>query len=106
MLKGFPDCLQADSCLHLNKNLLSTNPAFKQASPGSVQDRVTAVVDSESVRISFSAGECKRLACSSTVQIATVSGINVQFHCFSSRRSAISMMIMTCVRVWVCVKAV
>jgi hypothetical protein len=37
VLKGFPDCLQADICLHLNRNLLSTNPAFKQASPGKSQ---------------------------------------------------------------------
>lgn len=34
MLKGFPDCLQADICLHLNRNLLNNCPAFKGASPG------------------------------------------------------------------------
>ena len=26
---GFPDCLQADICLHLNRNLLTDCPAFK-----------------------------------------------------------------------------
>ncbi|GFT40920.1 potassium voltage-gated channel subfamily H member 6 [Nephila pilipes] len=34
VLKGFPECLQADICLHLNRNLLNTCPAFKDASPG------------------------------------------------------------------------
>ncbi|KAL8622334.1 hypothetical protein ACOMHN_043338 [Nucella lapillus] len=34
VLKGFPECLQADICLHLNRNLLNTCPAFKGASPG------------------------------------------------------------------------
>ncbi|KAK6042051.1 cyclic nucleotide-binding domain protein [Cooperia oncophora] len=34
VLKGFPDCLQADICLHLNRNLLSSCPAFAGSSPG------------------------------------------------------------------------
>ncbi|ESN95216.1 hypothetical protein HELRODRAFT_86941, partial [Helobdella robusta] len=34
VLKGFPDCLQADICLHLNRVLLQNSPAFKGASPG------------------------------------------------------------------------
>ncbi|PAA78002.1 hypothetical protein BOX15_Mlig029388g1 [Macrostomum lignano] len=34
VLKGFPECLQADICLHLNRNLLRNCPAFKEASPG------------------------------------------------------------------------
>ncbi|KAG8193572.1 hypothetical protein JTE90_000209 [Oedothorax gibbosus] len=34
VLKGFPDCLQADICLHLNRNLLTNCSAFKGASPG------------------------------------------------------------------------
>ncbi|XP_023244237.1 potassium voltage-gated channel subfamily H member 5-like isoform X2 [Centruroides sculpturatus] len=34
VLKGFPECLQADICLHLNRNLLNQYPAFKGASPG------------------------------------------------------------------------
>ncbi|KAF6040258.1 hypothetical protein EB796_001472 [Bugula neritina] len=34
VLKGFPECLQADICLHLNKNLVSESPAFNGASPG------------------------------------------------------------------------
>uniref|UniRef100_A0A8D9A862 Potassium voltage-gated channel subfamily H member 7 n=1 Tax=Cacopsylla melanoneura TaxID=428564 RepID=A0A8D9A862_9HEMI len=34
VLKGFPECLQADICLHLNRNLLSDCSAFKGASPG------------------------------------------------------------------------
>ncbi|RNA06570.1 potassium voltage-gated channel subfamily H member 2-like, partial [Brachionus plicatilis] len=34
VLKGFPECLQEDICLHLNRNLLSTCLAFKGASPG------------------------------------------------------------------------
>ncbi|ESO09753.1 hypothetical protein HELRODRAFT_117121 [Helobdella robusta] len=35
VLKGFPECLQADICIHLNQNLLENCPAFKAgASPG------------------------------------------------------------------------
>ncbi|KAK3109016.1 hypothetical protein FSP39_021204, partial [Pinctada imbricata] len=34
VLKSFPECLQADICLHLNKNLINICPAFKGASPG------------------------------------------------------------------------
>ncbi|XP_032458037.1 potassium voltage-gated channel subfamily H member 6 isoform X2 [Nasonia vitripennis] len=34
VLKGFPECLQADICLHLNRNLLSNCRAFEGASPG------------------------------------------------------------------------
>ncbi|XP_078571729.1 potassium voltage-gated channel unc-103-like isoform X6 [Branchiostoma floridae x Branchiostoma japonicum] len=34
VLKGFPECLQADICLHLNRNLLQNSPAFKHASQG------------------------------------------------------------------------
>ncbi|XP_029169012.1 potassium voltage-gated channel subfamily H member 6 isoform X6 [Nylanderia fulva] len=34
VLKGFPECLQADICLHLNRNLLNNCRAFEAASPG------------------------------------------------------------------------
>jgi CRP-like cAMP-binding protein len=34
VLKGFPECLQADICLHLNRNLLQSCAAFENASPG------------------------------------------------------------------------
>ncbi|XP_033639765.1 potassium voltage-gated channel unc-103-like isoform X1 [Asterias rubens] len=34
VLKSFPECLQADICLHLNRNLLNNCAAFKGASPG------------------------------------------------------------------------
>ncbi|XP_055686289.1 potassium voltage-gated channel unc-103 isoform X11 [Lutzomyia longipalpis] len=34
VLKGFPECLQADICLHLNRNLLTSCSAFEGASPG------------------------------------------------------------------------
>lgn len=34
VLKSFPECLQADICLHLNKNLINNCPAFTGASPG------------------------------------------------------------------------
>lgn len=34
VLKGFPECLQADICLHLNRNLLENCTAFKDASQG------------------------------------------------------------------------
>ncbi|VDK46217.1 unnamed protein product [Anisakis simplex] len=34
VLKGFPDCLQADICLHLNRNLLNNCPAFASSTPG------------------------------------------------------------------------
>lgn len=34
VLKSFPECLQADICLHLNRNLLLTCPSFSKASQG------------------------------------------------------------------------
>ncbi|XP_022256768.1 potassium voltage-gated channel subfamily H member 5-like [Limulus polyphemus] len=34
VLKGFPECLQADICLHLNRILLENTQAFQGASPG------------------------------------------------------------------------
>ena len=34
VLKGFPDCLQADICLHLNRQLLTSDDAFSDASQG------------------------------------------------------------------------
>uniref|UniRef100_UPI00398F7E09 voltage-gated inwardly rectifying potassium channel KCNH2-like n=1 Tax=Pristiophorus japonicus TaxID=55135 RepID=UPI00398F7E09 len=34
VLKGFPDCLQADICLHLNRSLLQHCKAFKGATKG------------------------------------------------------------------------
>ncbi|XP_052282896.1 potassium voltage-gated channel subfamily H member 7-like isoform X2 [Dreissena polymorpha] len=34
VLKSFPECLQADICLHLNRNLLNNCPAFQRASAG------------------------------------------------------------------------
>lgn len=34
VLKGFPECLQADICLHLNQNLLQNCKAFRGASKG------------------------------------------------------------------------
>ncbi|OQV13191.1 Potassium voltage-gated channel subfamily H member 7 [Hypsibius exemplaris] len=34
VLKGFPECLQGDICLHLNRQLLENNPAFRDATPG------------------------------------------------------------------------
>lgn len=33
VLKGFPECLQADICLHLNSQLLKNCPAFKGKGP-------------------------------------------------------------------------
>ncbi|CAH8669391.1 unnamed protein product [Schistosoma bovis] len=34
VLRSFPECLQADICLHLNRNLLNTCSPFKNASQG------------------------------------------------------------------------
>jgi len=34
VLKGFPECLQADICLHLNRNLLNGCEAFNGMSQG------------------------------------------------------------------------
>ncbi|KAL5007461.1 hypothetical protein ScPMuIL_016267 [Solemya velum] len=34
VLKSFPECLQADICLHLNRNLMNNCAAFRGASPG------------------------------------------------------------------------
>ncbi|KAF6035310.1 hypothetical protein EB796_006380 [Bugula neritina] len=46
-VKSFPEQIQADICLHLNKNLLHNNPAFKGASPGCLSmhlgDLVTSI---------------------------------------------------------------
>lgn len=39
VLKGFPECLQADICLHLNRNLLNNCRAFEGASPGCLRYR-------------------------------------------------------------------
>jgi hypothetical protein len=39
VLKSFPECLQADICLHLNRNLLNNCPAFRGASPGKLFTR-------------------------------------------------------------------
>ena len=44
VLKGFPDCLQADICVHLNRNLLNNCPAFEGASSGCL--RYTYVIKS------------------------------------------------------------
>lgn len=33
-MKGFPECLQADICLHLNRNLLHNCKAFQGATKG------------------------------------------------------------------------
>uniref|UniRef100_A0A183C8X4 Cyclic nucleotide-binding domain-containing protein n=1 Tax=Globodera pallida TaxID=36090 RepID=A0A183C8X4_GLOPA len=41
VLKGFPDCLQADICLHLNRNLLNNSPAFSTCSPGCLRALTT-----------------------------------------------------------------
>ncbi|CAL8098242.1 unnamed protein product [Calicophoron daubneyi] len=37
VLRSFPECLQADICLHLNRHLLNTCPAFKGASQGCIR---------------------------------------------------------------------
>lgn len=34
VLKGFPECLQADICLHLNRSLLQNCKAFRGANKG------------------------------------------------------------------------
>lgn len=34
VLKGFPECLQADICLHLNRNILHNCKAFQGATKG------------------------------------------------------------------------
>ena len=34
VLRSFPECLQADICLHLNRNLFEQYPAFQDASTG------------------------------------------------------------------------
>jgi len=34
VLKGFPECLQADICLHLNRSLLQNCKPFKGATKG------------------------------------------------------------------------
>ncbi len=41
VLKSFPDCLQADVCLHLNRNLLTNCTAFKGGSPGAYNVRIS-----------------------------------------------------------------
>jgi len=39
VLKSFPECLQADICLHLNRNLLNNCPAFQKASTGTANSQ-------------------------------------------------------------------
>ena len=34
VLKIFPEVIQADICLHINRNLVNSCPAFRAASPG------------------------------------------------------------------------
>ena len=34
VLKGFPECLQADICLHLNRKLMENCPVLMKATPG------------------------------------------------------------------------
>lgn len=34
VLRNFPEGLQADICLHLNRQLLSSSPAFRNCTPG------------------------------------------------------------------------
>ncbi|XP_061669317.1 potassium voltage-gated channel subfamily H member 7-like isoform X2 [Syngnathoides biaculeatus] len=41
VLKGFPECLQADICLHLNKNLLQSYKAFHGATKGCLRALAT-----------------------------------------------------------------
>jgi hypothetical protein len=44
--QGFPDCLQADICVHLNRNLLNNCTAFQGASSGclrSARDPLTVL---------------------------------------------------------------
>lgn len=36
ILKTFPECIQADICLHLNRELLNNCPVFEDANEGSV----------------------------------------------------------------------
>src|SRR6218665_3731959 len=43
VLKSFPECLQADICLHLNRNLLSNCQAFSGASPGQLHHYIAQV---------------------------------------------------------------
>ena len=39
ILKTFPECIQADICLHLNRELLKNCPVFANASEGRSNDR-------------------------------------------------------------------
>ncbi|CAG9831968.1 unnamed protein product [Diabrotica balteata] len=41
VLKGFPECLQADICLHLNRNLLQNCSVFDGASPGCLRHAIS-----------------------------------------------------------------
>jgi hypothetical protein len=34
ILKTFPECIQADICLHLNRELLNNSPLFQDATEG------------------------------------------------------------------------
>ena len=40
-VQGFPDCLQADICVHLNRNLLNNCAAFAGASSGCLRYSVS-----------------------------------------------------------------
>ena len=53
VLKGFPECLQADICLHLNRVLLSNCEAFAGASQGMLLITVIYVVIVVIIIVSF-----------------------------------------------------
>ena len=76
VLKGFPEGLQADICLHLNRNLLKSCPALRTASQGCLRMlsmRVSDLPDSRHTITSKS--QCRRRTnyCSKALKISFVS---------------------------------
>jgi len=39
ILKTFPECIQADICLHLNRELLNNSPVFQDATEGKTKNK-------------------------------------------------------------------
>ncbi|VVC94157.1 unnamed protein product, partial [Leptidea sinapis] len=68
VLKGFPECLQADICLHLNRNLLASCSAFEGASPGCLSKQRSSTLNSITGKQLQQVHECLHQKTQSTPQ--------------------------------------
>jgi len=54
ILKTFPECIQADICLHLNRELLNNSPVFQDATEGKTKNSFIILIKSISLSYSSS----------------------------------------------------